>query len=95
MTNIVIIDTLILFVQWTLPVVAVLSLVLFLRPKLFTELEKKLAKEFLSKKSSLKTISLLEKENMVLQLALQRNGQLVGLLCFILAALAIAKLYHI
>lgn len=93
MTDIVIIDTIILFVQWMLPVVAVLSFVLFLRPKTFMEIEKKMAKEFLSKKTSQKSLSLLEKENMILQLALQRNNQVVGLLCFILAAIAIAKLY--
>ena len=93
MTGILILDMVILFVQWTLPVAAVLSFVLFLRPNLFMDIEKKLGKELGGKKSPRKTISFLEKDNMSLQKALQKNNQLVGLLCFILTAIAISKLY--
>lgn len=93
MTDILAIDALIIFTQWMLPVVAVLSFILFLKPKLFMDLENKLSKQFVSKKSSRKTISLLEKENISLQKALQKNNQLVGLLCFILTIIAITKLY--
>ena len=93
MTNVVAIDLLIVFVRFMLPAIGVLSLVLFLRPKLFMDLEKKLSKEFGSKKLGRKTIATLEKENLSLQNALQKNNQLVGLLCFILTAVIIAKLY--
>jgi hypothetical protein len=93
MTDILAIDVLIVFIQWALPVVAVLSLVLLLRPKLFVDLEEKLSKEFIKKKTTRKTIVILERENLALQKALQKNNQIVGLLCFILTVFLLAKLY--
>lgn len=93
MTDIVAIDIIIVFVKWTLPVVAVLSCVLFLKPKLFMDLEKKLGKEFIAKKSTKKTVALLERENMILHQALQKNNQIVGFLCLVLTIVIITKLY--
>lgn len=93
MTNIIIVDMLLVFIRWMLPVIGVLSLVLFVRPKLFMDLEKKFSKELGSAKVSRKTIALLEKQNMSLQSALQRNNQIVGLLCFILTIVIIVKIY--
>ena len=93
MTDILAVDVILMFVKWTLPVVAVLSLVLFLKPNLFMDLEKKLGKEFIKKKSTRKTIVMLEKENMALHKALQKNNQIVGLLCFVLTLVVITKIY--
>ncbi|MFH1621548.1 MAG: hypothetical protein ABIA97_00305 [Candidatus Omnitrophota bacterium] len=93
MTDVLIIDVLLIFIRFMLPVIGVLSLVLFLRPKLFMDLEKKLCKEYGSKKFVKKTIAVLEKENLSLQTALQKNNQLVGLLCFILIVVIVVKLY--
>ncbi|MFC1646166.1 hypothetical protein ACFL2Y_03205 [Candidatus Omnitrophota bacterium] len=93
MTGVLIIDMLLIFVRFMLPAVGVLSFVLFLRPKLFMDLEKKLSKEFGSKKATRKTVVLLEQENLSLHRALQKNNQLVGLLCFILTIISILKIY--
>jgi len=92
MTDLVVIDVVLIFVRWSLPVIAVLSLVLSLRPALFMDLEKKLSKGLGHKGTKRKTIALLEKQNMDLQNALQRNNQLVGLLCFVLAVVIIVKI---
>jgi hypothetical protein len=93
MSDELLIEMLLVFIRIVLPVIGILSLVLFLRPKLFTDLEKKLSKEIGSVKSSKKTVALLEKQNMVLHNALQRNNRLVGLLCCILTVAIIVIIY--
>lgn len=92
-SGVLLLETALVFIRFTVPVIMVLSLILFIQPKVFTSLEKKLSEELGSKKISRKTVEILEKENYVLQQALLRNNRIVGLSCFVLAIIIIAKLY--
>lgn len=93
MTGIPAIDMLVLFIKWVIPTIGVLSFALFLKPKLFMDLEKKLSRGFIKKESKQKSVAMLEKENMSLQKVLIKNSRLVGLLCFILSVLIITKIF--
>ncbi|NQU19568.1 hypothetical protein HQ550_05405 [bacterium] len=93
MDDIFLLEATLVFIKWLIPIVAVLSFTLFLKPKLFADLEKKLSKQLGGKKSKRKTITILEKENLLLQEALLRNNRVVGLFCFALTLIVILRLF--
>ena len=92
MDNILLIEATIVFIQWLIPIAAVLSITLCLRPTLFIVLEKKLSKRVGRKKSKPKSVAKLEKEILILHEILHRNNRVVGLFCFILSIVIILKL---
>ena len=75
------------------PMVAVSAVVLFLRPTIFVDIEKKLSAEMGVKKLSRKATPLLERENMVLQQLLIQYNRMAGLLIFVLSVIIIVRLY--
>lgn len=81
------------FIKVMTPIVTVLAIVLFLKPSLFMNLEKKLSLELGSKKVSRKTIEVLEKENMLLQNILLQYNRIVGLIIFVFSIVVLWRLY--
>ena len=93
MNDIFLLEVTLVLIKWLIPIAAILSLTLFLKPKLFADLEEKLSKQLGGKKSKRKTITILEKENLLLQEALLKNNRAVGLFCFALTLVVILRLF--
>jgi len=87
------VDAVVAVIKFLIPIIALLSLVLSLKPQVFVDLEKKLSCELGHKKISRKTISLLEKENLVLQNMLLRNSRATGVLCFVFSVVLLIRMF--
>ena len=63
MGEVIFIATVLVFVRLMSPIVAVLSIILFLSPSLFKDIEKRLSYELDAKKRKETAVNVLEKEN--------------------------------
>lgn len=87
------IASIVTFVKILSPVAAILAFILFVKPKTFISIEKKLSAGVGKKKLSHKSIELLERENMILQNLLVQYNRLVGFILFVFSLIIIFRLY--
>lgn len=87
------VDAIVVVIKFLIPAVALLSLILSLKPQMFVELEKKLSSELGMKKGSRKTVASLEKENLALQTMLLRNSRATGMLCFVFSVILLFRMF--
>ena len=87
------ISSVVTFIKFLSPIVMVLSIILFISPSLFSDLEKKLSTELGSKKFSRKSIETLEKENLLLQNMLLKYNRIVGPVIFVFSVVVFIRLY--
>jgi len=93
MIGILWVDVIVAIVKFLMPVVAILSLLLFLKPKFYVDLEKRLSYELGTKALSKKTVKSLEQENLALQNMLLSNSRAVGLMCFLFSIVLVMQLF--